>query len=145
MAARGKQSLASLSVAAPAGVDFRLPPEPGLTAAQKSVWVSITNARPAEWFGPEHSGMLAQYCRHKVQSDLIAQQLETFDPNWLADDDGLKRYEKLGAMLARETTTMNALLRSMRLTQQSLYNAKSANTASSSTGKGRKPWQVESD
>jgi hypothetical protein len=89
--------------------------------------------------------MLAQYCRHKVQADLVAQQLERFDPAWLADEDGLKRYDKLSAMLERETRAINALLRSMRLTQQSVYNAKSASTASSSTGKGRKPWQVESD
>ena len=145
MAARGKQSLASLAVAAPVGVDFRLQPDPSLTSAQKAVWVIVTNARPADWFGPEHSGMLAQYCRHKVQADLVAQQLERFDPAWLADEDGLKRYDKLSAMLERETRAINALLRSMRLTQQSVYNAKSANTASSSTGKGRKPWQVESD
>jgi hypothetical protein len=88
--------------------------------------------------------MLIQYCRHKVQSDLIAQQLEEFDPAWLVDDDGMKRFDKLGAMLERETRAINALLRSMRLTQQSLYNAKSANTASQGN-KGRKPWQVEND
>lgn len=141
MAARGKQSLASLAVAATVGVDFRLQPDPSLTAAQKAVWVSITNARPADWFGPEHSGMLAQYCRHKVQADLVAQQLESFDPAWLADEDGLKRYDKLSAMLERETRTINALMRSMRLTQQSLVRAdKAVNTT-----KGRKPWQVESD
>lgn len=88
--------------------------------------------------------MLSQYCRHKVQADLIAQQLEQFDPSWLADDEGLKRFDKLGAMLERETRAMNALLRSMRLTQQSLYNAKSGNTASEKS-KGKKPWQVESN
>ena len=141
MAARGKQSLASLAVAAPVGVDFRLQPDPSLTAAQKAVWVSVTNARPADWFGPEHSGMLAQYCRHKVQADLVAQQLERFDPAWLADEDGLKRYDKLSAMLERETRCINALLRSMRLTQQSLVRADKA----VQTTKGRKPWQVESD
>ena len=141
MAARGKQSLASLSVAAPAGADRRLAPEPSLTAAQKSVWVSMTNSRSADWFGAEHSGMLAQYCRHKVQADLVAQQLESFDPAWLADEDGLKRYDKLSAMLERETRAMNALLRSMRLTQQSLVS-KDKTTGGT---KGRKPWQVESD
>ncbi len=85
--------------------------------------------------------MLAQYCRHKVQADLIAQQLEQFDPAWLVDDEGLKRFDKLGAMLERETRCMNALLRSMRLTQQSLLRADKAVT----TTKGKKPWQVESD
>ena len=141
MAERGKKSVASLAVAAPVGIDRRLSPPADLTAAQKAVWVSLVNARPADWFGDEHAGMLAQYCRHKVQSDLIAQQLEHFDPAWLVDDEGLKRFDKLGAMLERETRAMNALLRSMRLTQQSLVRADKAVPVN----KGKKPWQVESD
>ncbi|MFG5862719.1 hypothetical protein [Metapseudomonas sp. CR1201] len=144
MAERGKKSVASLAVAAPVGIDRRQAPPASLTAAQKAEWVAVVNARPADWFGDEHAGMLSQYCRHKVQADLIAQQLEQFDPAWLVDDEGLKRFDKLGAMLERETRAMNALLRSMRLTQQSLYNAKSGNTASEKS-KGKKPWQVESD
>ena len=144
MAERGKKSVASLSVAARAGIDSRIAPPCNLTAAQKVEWVAIVNSRPAEWFGPENASMLVQYCRHKIQADLIAQQLESFNPDWLVDDDGLRRFDKLGAMLERETRCINALLRSMRLTQQSLYNAKSANTASQGN-KGRKPWQVEND
>lgn len=144
MAERGRKSVASLAVAAPVGIDSRLSPPSNLTAAQKAEWVCVINSRPADWFGPENAAMLAQYCRHKIQADLIAQQLETFDPAWLADDDGLKRFDKLGAMLERETRCINALLRSMRLTQQSLYNAKSADTASKGS-KGRKPWQLEND
>lgn len=144
MAERGKKSVASLSVATSVGVDSRLAPPFMLTPAQKAEWVAVVNSRPADWFGPENAAMLVQYCRHKVQSDLIAQQLEEFDPAWLVDDDGMKRFDKLGAMLERETRAINALLRSMRLTQQSLYNAKSANTASQGN-KGRKPWQVEND
>lgn len=85
--------------------------------------------------------MLAQYCRHKVQADIIAQQLEAFDPAWMAEEEGLKRFDKLGAMLERETRAINALLRSMRLTQQSLIRADKAGA----TKKGRKPWQVEND
>jgi hypothetical protein len=99
----------------------------------------MINARPAEWFGPEHAGMLAQYCRHKIQADLVAQQLQAFDPAWLADDDGLQRFDKLSAMQDRESKTITALLRSMRLTQQSMIRADKVvrNT------RGRKPWQID--
>lgn len=141
MAQRGRQSVASLAVAASITGTSRLAPPANLTAMQKAVWVSVVNARPADWFGDEHVGMLAQYCRHKVQSDLIAQQLECFDPAWLVDDDGLKRYDKLGGMLERETRAMNALLRSMRLTQQSLISK----DKTPGKAQGRKPWQVEND
>ena len=141
MAERGRKSVASLAVAQPVGIDSRLSPPLHLTPAQKAEWVCVINSRPADWFGPENAAMLTQYCRHKVQADLIAQQLEAFDPGWLADDDGLKRFDKLGAMLERESRTINALLRSMRLTQQSLVRADKA----VATTKGRKPWQVEND
>ncbi|WP_256806563.1 hypothetical protein [Pseudomonas kurunegalensis] len=141
MAVRGKKSVASMAVASPVGVDNRLAPPFHLTPAQKAEWVQIVNARPADWFGPEHAAMLVQYCRHKVLSDLIAQQVEEFEPEWLLEDEGLKRFDKLGAMLERETRAMNALLRSMRLTQQSLVRADKA----VATQKGRKPWQSNDD
>lgn len=117
-----KESLASMTVARPA-VDARLAPPAGLTEAQTAVWATLVNARPANWFTDDHIGMLSQYCRHKVTSDVIAQQIEQFDPAWMADDDGLKRYDKLLGMQERETRAMNALLRSMRITQQSLVRA----------------------
>ncbi|WP_062391118.1 hypothetical protein [Pseudomonas abietaniphila] len=138
MAARGKKSVASMQVAH-VGVDSRLAPPAGMTAAQKAAWVTVINARPADWFGPENSALLVQYCRHRVQADILAEQLEQFDPAWLADDEGLKRYDKLSGMVERETRTLNALLRSMRLTQQSLVRADKAVDSQ----KERKPWQVE--
>lgn len=141
MAERGKKSVASLAVASAVGIDRRIAPPAELTAAQKAVWVCLVNARPADWFGDEHLGMLAQYCRHKVQSDLIAQQIEKFNTSWLADEEGLKRFDKLGAMLERETRAMNSLMRSMRLTQQSLIRADKVVKQS----KGRKPWELEND
>jgi len=142
MADRGRKSAASLAVASPSSLSHRLAPPATLTPAQKSVWVSVVNAMPAEWFGEEHSPMLAQYCRHKVMADLIAQQQEAFDPAWLVDDEGLKRFDKLAACMERETRTMNALLRSMRLTQQSLIRA---DKVVKSQAKGLKPWQSADD
>jgi len=142
MTQKGRKSAASLQVAQSVGIDQRLCPPVNLTPAQKAVWVTIVNARPAEWFRPEHAGMLTQYCRHKVQSDILAQQLEAFDPAWMADEDGLKQYDKLSAMMERETRAINALLRSMRLTQQSLYSDRKT---PGEIGKAAKPWQIESD
>jgi hypothetical protein len=138
MSQRGRKSAASLSVA-PVALEQRLPPQAGLTPAQKAVWVSVVNCRPADWFSDAHSGLLAQYCRHKVQSDIVAGQLEEFDPDWLADDEGLKRFDKLGAMLERETRSMNTLMRAMRITQQSLLRA----DKSVSVSRAKKPWQSD--
>ena len=142
MATRGRKSAASLAIA-PAGVERRLSPCAGLTQAQRSEWVKIVNSRPADWFGPEHESLLAQYCRHKVSAEVLSEQIEAFKPEWLFEDDGLKRYELLQRMMARESNIIIALLRTMRITQQSMYNAKNANTAAEKVGKGRKLWQVE--
>ena len=142
MAARGQKSAASLAVASPTSLSLRLAPPATLTAAQKSIWVSIVNAMPADWFGDEHSPMLVQLCRHKVTSDLIAQQQEAFDPEWLADDEGLKRFKVLAACQECETRAIVALERSMRLTQQSQIRA---DKVIKGQGKGLKPWQHEQD
>ena len=142
MAERGRKSVASLAVATPVGINSRLSPPASLTPAQRVIWVSVVNAKPADWFGEEHGPLLAQYCRHKIQADLIDQMLGQFDPAWMADDDGLKRYDKLLAVQERETRAMTALLRSMRMTQQSLVRADKAVTQAA---KGRKPWQLEND
>lgn len=136
MATRGRQSAASLSVAR-VGVDQRLAPPSNLTPAQKAVWVRMINSRPADWFNEENAGSLIQYCRHEVQANVIAKEIENFDPKWLADEEGLKRYDTLSKILDRETKNMNALLRSMRLTQQSQYRADKVVKSQSQ----QKPWQ----
>lgn len=134
-----KKSAAALSIA-PAGAVPRLAPPADLTPAQRSVWLSVVNSRSADWFAPEHEPLLKQYVRHKVNSDLLSQQIEEFQPEWMAEDDGLKRYDRLLGMLARETLALNTMARSMRLTHQAVYRADSAKNRPNA---GRKPWQSE--
>lgn len=136
MEARGQKSAASLAVASPASLSVRIAPPATLTPAQKSVWVPVVNAMPADWFGEEHAPMLTQCCRHKVTSDLIAQQQEAFDPVWFADDDGLKRFGLLATAAEREARCIIALRRSMRLTHQSLIRK---DKVVKNQGKGLKP------
>lgn len=142
MSERGRKSAASLAVASATTHSHRLAPAPNLTPAQKAVWVSVVNSKPADWFDESHGPMLAQYCRHKVTADLIAQQQEVFDPVWLTNDDGLKRFDKLAACLERETRSMIALMRTMRLTQQSLIRK---DKTVQPQGRERKPWQIDDD
>ncbi len=136
MATRGRQSAASLAIAR---IDERLSPPADLTEAQRNIWVQVVNSRPADWFGIEHTGLLTQYCRHKVQADLLAAELEGFDPGWLKDTEGLRRYDKLSAMMDRESKAITMLLRSMRLTQQSLIRADKAVKST----RTRKPWETD--
>lgn len=136
MSKPGRQSAASLAVAQ-VSTDTRIAPPVGLSAPEKAVWVCVVNSRPADWFGDHNIADLKQYCRHAVQADIIAARIAEFDPGWLADDDGLKRYDKLLAMQDRETKVINAVARSLRLTNQSLIRAEKSVKGRS----GRKPWE----
>jgi hypothetical protein len=138
---RGRKSAASLAVVGPGvrGVS-RLPAPGGLTDGETQYWLACVNSRPADWFGSEHIPLLVNYCRHAVRADVIAVSLSTFDPTWLTEDDGLKRYEKLLKMARDESTAVNNLARAMRMTHQSLYRADKAATTVDATAKS-KPWQ----
>ena len=141
MKQRGRKSAASLAVVPnEVGAPRALPPG-GLTPAQRIVWFETVNAKPSEWFGPEHIPLLEAYCRHVVTARAISEQVENFDPDWLKDDEGLKRLDRLLAMHTRETGRVNEFARAMRLTQQSVYRADKAATLSNK-GRASKPWQT---
>ena len=141
MAQRGRKSAAALAVVSPEiGAPRALPPAV-LTPAQRVVWMETVNSKPSEWFGPEHVPILEAYCRHVVTARTISEQIEEFDPDWLKDDDGLKRFDRLLAMHTRETGRVNELARAMRLTQQSIYRADKAATLERKA-RSDKPWQT---
>lgn len=140
MAQPGRKSAASLSVVGTVTSLKRLAPPGDLTPDQRSIWLATVNSKPAEWFGDEHMPILREYVRHVVTAEVLTQQIEGFDPAWMADDEGLKRYDRLTSMRAREAGVINTLARSMRLTQQAAYRADKAATLNDK-GRGRKPWQ----
>lgn len=141
MAQPGRKSAASLSVVGEVTSLRRLAPAPGLTQTQLQIWLATVNSKPAEWFGDEHAPILLEYVRHVATADVLSRQIEEFDPAWMADDDGLRRFDKLTSMRAREAGVINTLARSMRLTQQAAYRADKA-ASLGDKGKGRKPWQT---
>lgn len=144
MEQRGRKSAAALSVVSadiPGIARVRAPLD--LTDAERKVWVAAVNSRPADWFGDEHIPLLTNYVRHVVAADLINEQLRQFSPKWLADDEGLRRYERLRKMLLAESNMVNCLARAMRLTHQSIYRANKAATIEGRAKKGRKPWETD--
>lgn len=142
MRQRGKRSAASLAVAMPAiGVE-RLPAPVHLSDAERSIWLDTVNDQPAEAFTPTHIPVLEMYCRHVVRSRILADEIEAFDRAWLADEDGLKRYDRLLAMAEREARAASALARSLRITRQSVIDPKVAGTAAARVVRSRKPWEL---
>jgi hypothetical protein len=142
----GRKSVAELSVVGAAGTfaaTSRVAPPSGLTQAQRGIWLATVNSKPAEWFGDEHVPMLVEYVRHVTTSDMLTKEIESSDPKWMKSDEGMRRMKDLTTMRAREAGCINTLARSMRLTQQSVYNAQKAATLAGKGARGRKPWQQE--
>ncbi len=142
----GRKSAAELSVVSSHGnlaTSTRVPPPAGLTDAQRGLWLATVNSKPAEWFGDEHVPMLVEYVRHVSTADMLTREIEKSDPEWMKTDEGMRRMKDLTTMRAREAQCINTLARSMRLTQQSVYNAQKAATLAGKGGRSKKPWQQD--
>jgi hypothetical protein len=142
MEQRGIKSVAALATAV-----VHLPgrwPEPpkGMSEAQQGAWKAIVATKPADWFGPDTYPLLVEYIRAAEQADVLARELQEFDPEWLRDEDGLKRYDRLSKLQDAKAGSLARLATKMRLSQQSRYATKVAHTAAERAGSSAaKPWQ----
>lgn len=139
MEQRGRKSAAAALAVRHIPGQWPDPPE-RLTEAQADAWRAIVATKPHDWFGPETYPLLVEYIRATEQADLIARELEEFDPEWLRDEDGLDRFEKLNRLVDAKSSSLARLATKMRLSQQSRYSEKSAHTAAKNVGPAAKPW-----
>ena len=145
MGTRGRKSAASLQIA-PAfsiGSTSRLMAPLHLSDAERDVWMQVINDQPAEAFSPTHAPLLEAYARHVVQGRVLSEEVLHFDRSWLADDDGLKRYDRLLGMIERETRAASSLATRLRLTRQAIDQQTIARAQMKNQGKGRKPWELQ--
>lgn len=140
---RGRKSL---STAVSTGLvtpvrQSRLPAPAHLSEAERAVFIEVVDDQPAVAFTQTHAVHLEFYAKHVVQSRILANEIANFDHAWLADEDGLKRYEKLLAMMEREDKVALAMARSLRLTRQSI-DQQTVARQNINAPKGRKPWEM---
>jgi len=123
LGSRGRKSIADLMIDGSTAVIQRPDAPYTLTDAEADEWRAIVASMPPEHFARIHYPMLTQLCRHKVQSDRVAQLIEA-----VCKQKKVCRaeYAALLAMQAVETSAIIRLQRSMRLTHQALYRAESA-------------------
>ena len=142
MATRGRKSGAALSVVV-GQIDGRPVPPKDLTKFQADVWQRTVGAEPLDQFRTAAlQQLLKEYCRHCEAADVLEREIAKTQPEWLTDDDGLKRYDKLLAMRDRETKAIGDKATKLRLTNQSRYTPQAAATAAKSTGRALKPWEM---
>jgi len=123
----------------------RLPPSKHLSEAEQSVWMRLVADQPASAFSETHRDMLEMYCQHTVQALVLADEIQNFNRVWLADDDGLKRYDKLLAMREREVRAASSLATRLRITRQATTDPKTVGRANANTPRARKPWEIVLD
>jgi hypothetical protein len=138
MGTRGRRSMASLMVPHNPTEIVQRPDAPyDLTDEQSEEWRAVVSTMPPDHFMRGNYALLSQLCRHVVSARRIAQLIEQ-----CAKEKNLDRKE-LGALLqlqATESAAITRLMRSMRLTQQSVMRAE---TTKHPTGRGKNPWDPE--
>lgn len=142
--ARGRKSAASLATVAlhaPGVAHQRLTAPLHLSDAEQAVWAQVVNDQPAASFTATYAPLLELYCRHVVHSRIMAEELANFERSWLADDEGLKRYDKLLAMNEREGRAASSLATRLRITRQAIDQQTVARSQINAP-KGRKPWEI---
>ena len=113
-----------------------------MTDAEVSVWNEVVGDQPATAFTVTHVPMLEMYCRHVVTGRILADEILNFDRSWLADDDGLKRYDRLLGMAERESRAASSLATRLRITRQAIDQQTVARMNVNDKSSVKKPWEL---
>lgn len=141
MGQRGRKSAGSL--AQPVLIEARRPPPPAeLSDVEAEVWRDAVGTMPTGWFCRAQYPILVAYCRHTARASQLSRMVAEFRTEWVAQAGGLERLDKLLAMAERETRSLIACARSMRLTQQAQILPRGAGRAvANSPTAGPLPWE----
>ena len=135
MGTRGRASMAALMVPNNPTEIVQRPDAPyDLTDEEAEEWRAVVNTMPADHFMRGNYALLSQYCRHVIAARRVAQLI-----NLAAKEKDFDRKE-FGILLqlqAMESASITRLLRSMRLTQQSVMRAEATKHPTSQT---KRPW-----
>lgn len=117
------------------------PPE-ALTETQKDNWRAIVRTKPSDWFGSDTYPLLVEYVRAIDAADVLSRAMDGFKAEWMSEEEGLKRFERLSRLHDAKSATLARLATKMRLSQQSRYSEKVAATASRNAKTVKKPWEA---
>jgi phage terminase small subunit len=141
MGARGRKSSKELSTISSGGLEIHRRPDPPDHMGEDAVkvWRAVVNSLPADWFTPGTLPLLEAFCGLTVsqRNTIMALQRIEREANDFQRDEWARVLKQLGEVSGRIAT----LATRMRLTPQSRYGARGADTAARSAGDGPKPWE----
>ena len=92
------------------------PPE-GMPERQAAIWRETVRGEPTKFFSTGATrGLLQEYCRHRAVADEMSDLIDAFDPTWLAEPKGQRRYEWLAKMRRVESKAALDMATKLRLT-----------------------------
>lgn len=142
MGVRGRKSVASQTVVV-GGFGQRPEPPRDLSEEAAAIWRATVASEASDFFRTAAlRSMLADYCRHSSTADIISSEIDAFDPEWLKDVVGLKRFGALLKLRDLETKASADKATKLRLTNQSRYTPQAAATAAKNAGVQKKPWEA---
>jgi phage terminase small subunit len=145
MGSRGRKSADELTTR-PVLLNERRPEPPeSLSPRAAAVWKEVVGTVPLGWFSKAQYPIVMAYCRHAAQAEVLAEQVDRFEPEWLSADGGIERLNKLLSMAERESRAMTACARSMRITKQSQIEPRGAGRRIAATLQTSKPWETDDD
>jgi hypothetical protein len=134
MIQRGRSSGAELAVVPTGPFPLIERPEPpvGMSEFQQNEWRRVVSGMPADWFRPETLASLAEYCSHMETAEYLERRLRQAQ----AEMVDTKELKAIVSMRKETSAIINALMRSMRLTQQATFDKERKKDKL-----GKKPWQ----
>jgi hypothetical protein len=143
MAKPGRRSSADAAVVITGAFGKRPDPPSELTERQAQIWRETVASEPADFFSTAAlRSLLADYCRHRQSAQDVSEIINVFQPDWLKNAEGAKRYHGLLKMRDLETRAAAGIATKLRMTNQSRYTPQAAGTANRNAVKGAKPWEM---
>jgi hypothetical protein len=123
------------------GRGLRPDPPADMTPRQSEIWRETVADEPLEHFSTAATrAMLRDYCQLRESLEKLHRTINDFEEAWLKSKEGVKRYLQLCKNRDLETRGASSLATRLRLTNQSRYTPRAAQSASANTLKGNKPW-----
>jgi phage terminase small subunit len=141
MGARGRKSAKSLTTISVGGIEIHSRPEPPeyLADDAKSIWRAITNTLPADWFSPGTLPLLEALCGLTISQRNTIKALQRIERE--SNDFERDEWERVLKQLGEISGRISTLATRMRLTPQSRYGARGADTAGRLPPDGPPPWE----
>ena len=140
MGKRGPLSGAEFSVVV--DISKRPPPPPPaeLPPTQAETWRNVMGSVPSSYISRAAFPVVIELCRHIDRGRMIEQLIASFPREWIGEDGGLERLDKLLQAAEREGRAILACCRQLRVTPQSVHPTTSARALANHGPVGRTPW-----